>query len=137
MPGQSPGASRHQPQAGGVVFLAVVQDDLGPEADAQDGDTPFKSLLQGLIQTPAFEGGHGHTGGPDPREYHGAGLEHHLRPLRHRAFHPQGPETAHHTGDVAGLVIDDHDHVFAGSPKKSQKIPDTLKMYQSGRGASI
>ncbi len=40
-----------------------------------------------------------------------------------RAFHPQGPETAHHTGDVAGLVIDDHDHVFAGSPRKSQKIP--------------
>ncbi len=109
-PGERPGAAGQQAQAGGIIFLTVLQDNLRPQTDAQDGDAALETLAQGLIQTQLPERGHGLAGRSHPGEDDAGGLGHHRRVLGHRTLHPQGLERPDYAGEVAGLIIDDDDH---------------------------
>ncbi len=109
-PGEGPGAAGQQPQAGGIIFLTGLQDNLGPQADAQDGDAPGKALRRARSRPSSRSVAIALPAAPTPGKMTRLAWATTAGSWVTGALHPQGFERPDYTGEVAGLIINNDDH---------------------------
>ena len=95
---KTPHPARDQPQAGSLVLFAVIENDLGPQADPQEGFSTCEPILDPPVQAPVPQVLHGVAGGPDAGEDGMAGLSQNGRVVRNPARLPDIIEGAGHAG---------------------------------------
>ena len=104
-------APRQQAQPGvGAHFLADLEQELHPQADAQQRDAIRHGLLDRGLEAARAELVHARAEGPHARQDDRVRPVQAVRMLRHVRVHAQVTQGVHHAAQVAGAVVDDCDH---------------------------
>ena len=107
--GQAAHPARHQAQAGGVAFVGSVQQQLQPQADAEEWAAAGDVVPQGSRQAAGLQGGHSRRAGADAGEYHAGGGVQRGGVAGYAGGYAGLGDGAGDAAEVAGFVVNDDD----------------------------
>ena len=108
---EAPHAAREETQqADAAILLGRLEEDLGAEADAEEGGAGGDGLADGAVESRDPQGPHGAAGGADAGEEHPLGGAEARGVGGDLANRAERLERELDAGEVAGLVVDDGDH---------------------------
>ncbi len=110
-------AARDDAEAFGAVLFAAIEQDLDPDADAEERLAGARYVVaQNLDESERAQIFHRGACCSDTRKYHAVGGDDALGAIGDLGFMAEEFQRALNAGEVAGLVIDDCDHRF--NPEK-------------------
>ncbi len=117
LPLEAPDAAGQEAEAGvASVLLALLEEELHADADAEEGLSLLDRLAQDRHEAPPFDLGHGGRERPVAGQHERVGAAQGLRVPGEQDLRPRAAEALRHAPEVPDAVVGDRDHAPTGSP---------------------